>query len=63
MKETIEAKAVKPVEPKFKKQELLKGERYRERVDLLRALLKDGQEYSLADVEKALTSFMKGKVR
>ena len=56
-------KETKQGETKYKKQELLKAERYRERKDLVGALLKDGREYSLEEVDAVIDKFMKGKVK
>jgi len=48
---------------KFSKEQLLKSQRYRERRDLLTALLKDGKQYSHVEVQKLIDEFMKGKVK
>ena len=56
-------KETKQGETKYKKQELLKAECYRERKDLVGALLEDGREYSLEEVDAVLDKFLKGKVR
>lgn len=56
-------KETKQGEIKYKKQELLKAECYRERKDLVGALLEDGREYSLEEVDAVIDKFMKGKVR
>lgn len=48
---------------KYKKEQLLYAERYRERRDLIQALLKDGQEYSLEEADRLLEDYLKGKVR
>ncbi len=56
-------KETKQGETKYKKQELLKAERYRERKDLVGALLKDGREYSLEEVDAVIDKFVKGKVK
>ncbi|MDD3347338.1 hypothetical protein [Oscillibacter sp.] len=50
-----------PVEIKFSKAKLLTFKRYRKRVDLLATLLKDGVEYTLADVDSIINDFMKGR--
>lgn len=56
-------KQTKQTEPKFIKQELLMAEQYREKRDLLNALLADGQEYSFTEADTAIEKFMKGKVK
>ena len=56
-------KETKQGETKYKKQELLKAERYRERKDLVGALLKDCREYSLEEVDAVIDKFVKGKVK
>lgn len=48
---------------KFSKKEILKSQRYRERRDLLTALLKDGKQYSHDEVQTLIDNFMKGKVK
>lgn len=50
-----------PAEIKFSKAKLLTFKRYRKRVDLLATLLKDGVEYTLADVDSIINDFMKGR--
>lgn len=50
------------VVPKFKKAELLKAKKYIGQRDLLAALLKDDQEYAVAEVDAILESFKKGMV-
>lgn len=48
---------------KYKKEQLLYAGRYRERRDLIQALLKEGQEYSLEEADRLLEDYLKGKVR
>lgn len=56
--------AATPPVSKFSKQQLLQSKRYSERRDLLTALLKDGKEYTHADVQALIDDFMmKGKVK
>lgn len=45
----------------FGKEQLLKSRTYRDCRDALSALLKDGERYSHADVERLINEFMKGK--
>ena len=56
-------KTVKQEEIKFKKQELLQAECYQGKKDLVGAVLEDGREYTLAEVDEAIKRFMEGKVR
>lgn len=47
----------------FSKRQILTFRRYVGRQDLLSVLLKDGKQYTLAQVDSLLQGFMKGKVR
>ncbi len=47
-------------EKRFSKEQLLKSERYRDRRDLLEALLTAEGLYSLAEVEEKLSGFLRG---
>lgn len=58
----VEKKDVKKV-LKYNKKELLESNKYANRKDLLRVLLKDEQVYSFAQVDKEISDFMKGKVK
>lgn len=49
-------------ESKFSKEQLLTAVKFANRRDLLEALLKDGESYSIAEVEKKIGDYMKGKV-
>ena len=49
--------------PKFTKESILKFERYRERRDLLHALLVDGERYTTKEVDALIAKFMKGRVK
>ena len=60
-KQTVQA--VKPVVvPKLKKEALLRAKKYAGQRDVLAALLKDDQEYTVAEVNAILEHFKKGKV-
>lgn len=48
---------------RYAKHQLMGAARYRDRQDVLSAVLMDGKEYSLKEAEKAIDRFMKGKVR
>ena len=47
---------------KFSKGQLAASERFRERRDILAALLADGELYTVKAVEEKIESYMKGKV-
>lgn len=51
------------VENKFSKEQLIASNRFRERRDILEALLKFGELYTVKAVEEKITSYMKGKVK
>ena len=46
----------------FSKEQLLKSKKYADRRDALSVLLSNDKMYTLSDVDKILTEFMKGKV-
>ncbi len=47
----------------FSAEQLLRSEKYRDRRDILTALLKPGERYTFSDVEKMVGDYMKGKVK
>lgn len=47
----------------FTKEKLLKFKRYRNRIDLLNALLDDTRAYTFEEVDALIDNFMKGKVK
>lgn len=49
-------------EQSFSKEKLMQSPRYRNRRDLLNALLSDGAIYSIAQTEEIIENYMKGKV-
>ena len=51
------------VENKFSKEQLIASNRFRERRDILEALLKFGDLYTVKAVEEKIESYMKGKVK
>lgn len=53
----------KKEEAKFTKEQLIKSARYVHRVDLINALLKDNETYTLSEVDKKINDFMKGAVK
>ena len=44
------------------KEQILKSNKFKNRVDILNVLLQDDKEYSLSDVEDTLNKFMKRRV-
>ena len=47
----------------FTKEQILKSEKYKNRVDLINTLLTNDKLYDLAEVDEAITKFMKGSVK
>lgn len=47
----------------FSKEQLLASERFRGRRDIVNALLAEGGQYTIAEVEKMIADYMKGLVR
>lgn len=47
---------------RFGKEQLLASARYKQRKDLVSVLLEDGRKYTIADVDRLVDQFMKGKV-
>lgn len=47
---------------KFSKEKIVASKRYKDKVDIVNALLSDGKEYSLEEVDDIINNFMKGKV-
>ena len=57
------SKAEKASEPVFTKEQILGAKKYRHNKDVVSALLKDGESYSLSEVDAKIEKFMKGKVK
>lgn len=51
------------VEPKFIKETLVNSKRFRDNRDLVSALLEDGVEYTISEVEAMIANYLKGKVK
>ncbi len=51
------------VENKFSKEQLAASKRFRDRRDILEALLVTGELYTVKAVEEKIESYMKGKVK
>lgn len=47
----------------YTKEQILSADKYRNRRDLVNALLVDGKSYTMAAVDKKIADFMKGKVK
>lgn len=64
MAKTENAAAVqKEVAPTFTKNQLATSKRYASLRDLVSVLLEDGKQYTLAEVDKKIEEFKKGKVK
>lgn len=50
-------------EPRFSKTQLVRCARYRDRRDLVDALLDDSKKYTLEQVDKMIEKFMEGEVK
>lgn len=51
------------IENKFSKEQLATSGRFRERRDILEALLNDGELYTVKAVEEKIENYMKGRVK
>lgn len=47
----------------FTKSQIVGAKKYENDIDVINALLKDGKSYTLADVDKIIEDFKKGKVK
>lgn len=59
----MEAAGTGEMENRFSKEQLIASDRFRERRDILEALLINGELYTVKTVEEKIESYMKGKVR
>lgn len=50
-------------ETRFSKEQLTGSERFRERKDMLNAILDDGRKYAISEVEQQIEKYRKGKVK
>ena len=50
-------------EPKFIKEALMNSKRFRGERDIVSALLEDGVEYTVSEVEAMIAEYMKGSVK
>lgn len=60
--EVVQTEAVK-VENKFSKEQLLMSKHFRDRRDIVNALLSDEKLYTVKFVEEKIANYMKGKVK
>lgn len=49
--------------PVFSKQDLLRAKRYSDKRDILNALLKDGETYTIEQVDKIIKTFLSKEVK
>ena len=47
----------------FAKEQIVGAKKYENDIDVINALLKDGESYTLAEVDKIIENFKKGKVK
>lgn len=59
----VPPKGTKEPGGRFTKGQLLNSRKFRERRDILEALLEDGELYTVKAVEEKIKRYMKGKVR
>ena len=57
-----EKKTEKETGNTYTKDQILLSDKYAKRRDLVNALLEDGREYTIAEVDARMESFLKGKV-
>lgn len=54
---------IETAKTEFTKEQLLASEKFRDKRDLISALLTDEENYSIAAVEEKINNFMKGQVK
>lgn len=57
------SETVEKAEIKYSKEQLLASERFRDRKDIVNALLSPDKEYTVSAVKDMIENYMKGKVR
>ncbi len=60
---TVAEKGTERAEPRFTKQQIISAARYKDRKDLVSALLDDSGTYTLEEVDWMVDRFMEGKVK
>ncbi len=58
-----DAKNVKEEVKKFNKKQFLSSKKYGNRKDVINVVIKDNEEVTTAELEKRISSFLKGKVK
>lgn len=58
-----EKEKIEKAEKMFSKTQIIKSKKYFARRDLLNAILEDGAEYTLSEVDRKIESFMKKAVK
>lgn len=61
-KKTVDAD-VQTIQKEFNKEQILASAKYSKRRDLVDALLKNNEKYTLETVDSMIEEFMKGKVK
>ena len=56
-------KTVSDKEKAFSKMQFMQSEKFANRKDLVGALLEDGKEYTIAQVETIIKNYLKGRVK
>lgn len=62
-KKTLEGAKPTKKENRFLKEQLTGSERFRDRKDVLNALLEEDREYTISEAEQLIEKYMKGKVK
>ena len=63
VKETVESTEAETTETAYTKEQILKSKKYREKRDLINALLVNGRSYTLNTVDDMIEKFLKGEVK
>lgn len=50
-------------EPTFEKEAIVRSARYRDKLDLVNALMEDGKEYTLKQVDKVIEEYLNKEVK
>lgn len=61
--ETVESAEEVTTETIYTKEQILKSKKYREKRDLINALLVNGRSYMLTTVDDMIEKFLKGEVK
>lgn len=57
------SKTAVSAETRYSKERLVKSKKYADMKNLIKALLVDGETYTIAEVEALLNNYLKGKVK